>query len=85
MTKASSTNPNLSGKPLASDTRFRLLTRDEVEDLFGLSKRWLEVAATRGEGPPIVRISPRMVRYRVSDIEAWIEGCVDRGMFGRQV
>ncbi len=57
----------------------RLLTRDEVEETFGLSKRWLEVAAARGEGPPLVRISRRMVRYRVSDIERWIETCIDRG------
>jgi len=56
----------------------RLLTRDEVASLYGLSKRWLEVAPSKNQGPPIVRISPRMVRYRASDIEAWIETCVDQ-------
>lgn len=54
----------------------RLLTRDEVADLYGLSKRWLEVVATKGKGPPLVRISARMVRYRVCDIEHWIEAQV---------
>ncbi len=57
----------------------QLLTRDEVANYFGLSKRWLEIAATRGQGPPIVRISPRMVRYRIADILDWIESFVDRG------
>lgn len=60
----------------------RLLTRKEVADLFGLSKRWLEVAAYRGVGPPMVRITPRMVRYRACDVEAWIEAHVDCGNGG---
>ncbi len=50
----------------------RLLTRREVEDRFGLSVRYLEVSAVRGDGPPMIRISRRMVRYRASDIEAWL-------------
>ncbi len=60
----------------------QLLTRDEVANYFGLSRRWLEIAATRGRGPPIVRISPRMVRYRIADILDWIESRVDRGDAG---
>ena len=51
----------------------RLLDRDEVEALYGISCRFLEVAATKGGGPPMIRISRRMVRYRISDIEAWLE------------
>lgn len=57
----------------------RLLTRTEVAEVYGLSKRWLEVAATKGQGPPMVRISARMVRYRACDIEAWIEARVTSG------
>ena len=50
----------------------RLLTRKEVEQVFGYpSKRFLELAALRGDGPMMVRIG-RSVRYRVSDLRTWI-------------
>lgn len=56
-----------------SSNKQRLLTRQEVEEVYGISKRFLEIEAMRGTGPRIVRLSPRMVRYRPADIEAWIE------------
>lgn len=49
----------------------RLLTRSEVDRHFGLSLRYLEVAAVRGDGPPMVKIG-RSVRYCVADLRAWI-------------
>ncbi len=49
----------------------RLLRRHEVEAEFGISKRYLEIAAMRGDGPPMVRFS-RVVYYRVGDISDWI-------------
>lgn len=52
-------------------TEDRLLDRREVEAYFGISKRFLETSAQRGNGPPFVRIG-RLVRYRSSDIRAWI-------------
>ena len=54
----------------------RLLRRAEVEDQFGIPIRYLEVAVSRGEGPPIVRLG-RSVRYRVCDIQSWIEQRVE--------
>ena len=50
----------------------RLLSRSEVQTLFGLTQRFLEVAAVRGDGPPFIKIG-RSVRYRVSDLRDWIE------------
>jgi predicted DNA-binding transcriptional regulator AlpA len=50
----------------------RLLSRAEVEVSFGLTRRFLEVSAVRGDGPPMVKIG-RSVRYRVSDLRGWIE------------
>ncbi|MEM7529125.1 MAG: AlpA family transcriptional regulator [Pseudomonadota bacterium] len=50
----------------------RLLNRKEVEEVFGISKRFLELAALRGDGPPIVRIG-RSVRYWPADVRAWID------------
>jgi len=58
---------------LRTDHEDRLLSRDDVADRFGISRRWLELAAHKGEGPPMVKISRRMVRYRAADIEAWLQ------------
>lgn len=57
----------------------RLLNRVEVEEQYGIPKRYLEIAAMRGDGPPIVRLG-RLVRYRTCDIQNWIEKRVEGGM-----
>ncbi|ARO13527.1 phenylglyoxylate:acceptor oxidoreductase [Ketogulonicigenium robustum] len=49
-----------------------MLNRDEVHAHFGLSRRFLEIAAVRGDGPAMVKIG-RSVRYRVADVREWIE------------
>ena len=56
----------------------RLLNRSEVEQIFGISKRFLEIAISHGNGPKIVRIG-RLVRYRPSDIREWIEANASPG------
>ena len=50
----------------------RLLTRSEVHTHFGLTQRYLEVAAVRGDGPPMIKIG-RSVRYRTGDLREWIK------------
>ncbi|OIQ67136.1 hypothetical protein GALL_512890 [mine drainage metagenome] len=50
----------------------RLLSRAEVEVNFGLSRRFLEVSAVRGDGPPMIRVG-RSVKYRVADLWEWID------------
>lgn len=52
--------------------RDRLLTRAEVEQIFGIKKRYLELAALSGGGPTMIKIG-RSVRYRISDIRSWID------------
>jgi len=47
------------------------MTRAEVQTHFGLTQRFLEVSAVRGDGPPMVKIG-RSVRYRVADLRDWI-------------
>ena len=51
-----------------------LLTRDQIEQETGggVSRRWLELAAHRGDGPPYVKLSHRAVRYRRADFESWL-------------
>lgn len=51
----------------------RLLSRYEIEAVYGISRRWLELAAHRGDGPPMVKISRRMVRYDRAEFEAWLD------------
>lgn len=52
-----------------------LMSRAEVATVFGLSRRYLEIAPGRGEGPRFVRIG-RSVRYRPEDVEAWLDAQV---------
>ncbi len=50
----------------------RLLNREEVEERFGIPKRFLETAAARDDGPRRVQIG-HLVRYRPNDVVEWIE------------
>jgi len=52
----------------------RLLSRSKVQNYFGLPQRFLEVSASRSDGPPMVKIG-RSVRYRAGDLRRWIESC----------
>lgn len=58
------------GNPASNDRQ--LLSRDQIEAEYGLTRRWLELAAHQGQGPPMLRLSRRMVRYRRADFEAWL-------------
>jgi hypothetical protein len=52
-----------------------LLSRDDIEreTRGGITRRWLELAAYRGDGPPMLKISRRMVRYRRGEFKTWLE------------
>ena len=52
--------------------RQSLLSRDDIEREYGLSRRWLELAALRGDGPAMTKISRRMVRYNCGKFEDWL-------------
>lgn len=49
----------------------KLLSRDEVATVYGIAKRFLEIAACKGDGPVFVKVG-RLTRYRMQDIEDWI-------------
>jgi predicted DNA-binding transcriptional regulator AlpA len=50
-----------------------LLDQRQAATRLGLpSARTLEAWRRRGYGPPFLRLSPRLVRYRASDIEQWL-------------
>lgn len=52
----------------------RLLTTDEVSNITGLSKSWFEHQRWLGgdEGPRYIKIG-RSVRYRLADVQAWLD------------
>lgn len=49
----------------------RLLSRDDVDSIFGIPKRFLELAACKGNGPAFIKVG-RLTRYRVEDVLDWI-------------
>lgn len=55
----------------------RLLTTQELADLVGVPKATVYRWAHQGEGPVGIRIGKHR-RYRLSDIEAWLEQQADR-------
>jgi hypothetical protein len=42
-------------------------------EILHLTPRALEERRRRGGGPPYVRISPTCVRYRIADLERWVQ------------
>ncbi len=50
-----------------------LLSTRAVAELLGVSTQWLEIGRGKNYGPSFVRISPRMIRYRVRDLLAWLD------------
>lgn len=54
-----------------------LLTEQQAADLLNFSPRFLQSRRIRGDGPKYVRISGRAIRYRLTDIRAWIEGRIE--------
>ena len=54
-------------------SRRELLSRNDIEREYKQpSRRWLELSALRGDGPPMVRLSRRMVRYQRGAFEDWL-------------
>ena len=50
-----------------------LLTEPEAAAFLNFTPRALQAWRTRGGGPKFVRISARAIRYRLRDLETWVE------------
>ena len=50
----------------------RLISEEEASKITGLSKAWFQRKRWAGGGPPFVKFD-RAVRYKESDLLAWIE------------
>lgn len=52
-----------------------IITQDRAARQIGVSVRTLQAWRAQGYGPPPIRLGPRggRVRYRASEVQAWIE------------
>lgn len=50
----------------------KLLSERDVETTYGIERRTLQAWRLRGQGPVFLKVG-RMVRYRVEDIEAFLD------------
>lgn len=48
-----------------------LLSTAEAAELTGLSSEWFFVARKRGDGPPYLRVTSRIVKYDRDDLLNW--------------
>lgn len=55
-----------------------LVNENQAADMLCVSPRTLRNWRTRGGGPKFVKISPRCIRYRVSDLTSWTEKRIRR-------
>ena len=46
----------------------RRLSQDELSELWGISTSQLETWRSNKKGPPFIKLGPKIVRYRLSDI-----------------
>lgn len=62
--------------PSEALTNEGLLTTTQAAKLVNQKPRFLEARRIRGGGPKFVRVSARSIRYRIKDVEDWIESRV---------
>jgi excisionase family DNA binding protein len=60
----------------------RLITEGEAADLLTLSVKTLRNWRLSGYGPPHLKVG-RLVRYRLSDLKAWLKTCERASTSGR--
>ncbi len=64
-------------KPTPSATTPRsLLTETEAAQILKFSVRTLQNWRCRGGGPRFVKVSRGCIRYRLEDLDAWVESCL---------
>jgi predicted DNA-binding transcriptional regulator AlpA len=51
----------------------KLLTRDDVADLIGVSRSRFDMIRRAGNGPVEVRLGHRTLRFRPADVDDWLK------------
>lgn len=49
-----------------------LLTTQQVAAWLGVSIQWVEIGRLRNYGPKYTRLTPRLIRYKRSDVLEWL-------------
>jgi predicted DNA-binding transcriptional regulator AlpA len=60
----------------ADSNQYQLLTIEEAAKIARCTTRFLENSRRRGEGPPIVRLGVRSIRYEKAAFVAWLQAKV---------
>ncbi len=50
----------------------KLLRRREVAEMLGVREETLSLWSTSGRGPRCIRLTPKAIRYRQSDVERFL-------------
>lgn len=66
--------PSTTAPPMATDT---VWTPAQYAEYIGISTQVAAHQRYRGNGPKYVRMGPRTIRYRKSDVDAWLEQNVE--------
>lgn len=56
----------------AAPAREKLLTEEQLAEYLGESIKTTRKRRYRGDGPPVVKLSARALRYRPSAVEQWL-------------
>ena len=51
----------------------QLLSTTQLAVLFGVSVNWLEALRLEKQGPKYIVLSPRCLRYKMSDVLVWLK------------
>ncbi len=61
-----------------------LLTPDDLAKRWGLKPYTIKAMRRRGEGPPAVRFSERLIRYREADVIAYERDVLKKAMMEKR-
>jgi predicted DNA-binding transcriptional regulator AlpA len=50
----------------------QLYSTKQLAKLLAVSEAWVEICRHRGEGPRWIKLSPRCIRYKRTDVLAWL-------------
>jgi predicted DNA-binding transcriptional regulator AlpA len=50
----------------------QLYTTKQLAGLLAVSEAWVEICRHKGEGPKWIALGPRCIRYKRSDVLAWL-------------
>lgn len=54
---------------------------EDLEGRTGLSKKFWQERRAKGDGPPYIKLTPKVVLYRPQDVDTWIASRMRRSTF----